>query len=133
MTENTNIKYNPTEQWWTELHSKIKNTTATLKSIKQKGVPYRTNRGHVVSRLELEANRKAIAASMKSDGKGHRNFCRVSGRIINYRKGKLRHGGSPNSGFIERQLELDQEKINSPGYKAQVAAKKKKLGISEEE
>ena len=123
MTENTNIKYNPTEQWWTELHSKIKNTTATLKSIKQKGVPYRTNRGHVVSRLELEANRKAIAAAAKADGKRHRDS----------RKGKLRHGGSPNSGFIERQLELDQEKINSPGYKALVAAKKKTLGISEEE
>ena len=78
-------KYNPSHEWWTEMSTLIKAVTETVKQQKTRGAPYETNRGRVVSQLELDANREAIRKAEENDKK----------KFVDRRKGKKRHGGSP--------------------------------------
>ena len=108
MTKYTDIKYEPTKEWWNDFYMMLVRITGHLKSIKSHGMPYTTNRGHVVSGLEIQANRVAIETAMERDGKKHPNFNRVSGCIPDYRRGVDRHGGAPHSDFILTRMAADR-------------------------
>ena len=101
-------RYKPSNEWWTILSTLLRSLTEEIKQNESRLAPHTTRRGHKISPAEQMHNRKVIRAAQEADKK----------KFVDRRKGKLRHGGCPRPGFIDRQVALDKEKYNSPKSEA---------------
>jgi|APSaa5957512576_1039674.scaffolds.fasta_scaffold70873_1 hypothetical protein len=95
------MKQEVSQDFWDNLLLKLRRLNAQLKAIPK---PAKTMDERRVTAL--------LAKAKEKDEKLKGRDCR---------KGKLRHGGVPHNEFIENQMALDEEKYNSPAYKAIVS------------
>lgn len=101
------------QEFWDELSLKLRRMNAHMKSLPK---PART--------MEERRVTKLLADKRKEDAKIKRRNP-VSGQTIDRRKGKVRRqfDDEPMSDFMIKQKALDEEKANSPEYKAIVASR----------